>query len=123
VGSFELDLLLDLDGAQFEMASGVIVQFGARRTAVTPERPHGITYSLVLRQKRGGEPWVQFDNAHRAAGRRTGYRQRQTAYDHWHRIPYDRGSPYDFTTVERLLEDFWREVKRALDERGIPNDL
>jgi hypothetical protein len=36
---------------------------------------------------------------------------------------HDRGSPYSFTTALRLLDDFWREVKRVLDEQGIPNDL
>jgi hypothetical protein len=35
----------------------------------------------------------------------------------------DRGRPYTFTTGLKLLEDFWREVKRVLNERGIPNDL
>ena len=28
-----------------------------------------------------------------------------------------------FTTALQLLHDFWREVKRTLDEKGIPNDL
>ena len=119
----ELDLLLELDGARFEMAPGAIVQFRVRRVEITPERPHGIIYAFVLRPKAGGEPWVRFDNAHPATGGRRGYRQRQVAYDHWHRTPYDRGSPYQFTTVERLLDDFWREVKRTLDEQGILNDL
>lgn len=119
----ELELLLALDGAQFEMAPGVLVEFRARRTEKTPERPHGIVYACVLRQKGGGAPWVRFDNAHRAPTGRRGYRQRPVAYDHWHRTPYDRGSPYSFATVERLLYDFWREVKRALDEQGIPHDL
>ena len=39
------------------------------------------------------------------------------------RTPKDKGSPYDFTTAARLLDDFWREVKRTLDEKGIRNDL
>ena len=46
------------------MAPGVIVEFVARRTDVTPQRPHGISYALVLRPKAGGAPWVRFDNAH-----------------------------------------------------------
>jgi hypothetical protein len=29
----------------------------------------------------------------------------------------------EFTTALQLLHDFWREVKRTLDEKGIPNDL
>jgi hypothetical protein len=33
------------------------------------------------------------------------------------------GRPYVFTTALKLLDDFWREVKRTLDEKGIPSDL
>ena len=32
----------------------------------------------------------------------------------------DLGRPYVFTPAARLLEGFWREVKRDPDERGIP---
>lgn len=35
----------------------------------------------------------------------------------------DLGRPYALTTAAQLLEDFWREVKRDLDERGITHDL
>src|SRR6202035_3037790 len=116
----ELELLLNLDGAEYEMAPGVIVEFAARRTRITPERPHGVSYALVLRPKAGGAPWVRFDNAH-AIGRRG--RGRRTVYDHWHRTANDVGRAYAFTTALRLLDDFWREVKRTLDEKNIPNDL
>ena len=44
-------------------------------------------------------------------------------YDHWHRIKHDEGRPYHFSTALQLLDDFWREVKRTLDEKDIPNDL
>ena len=117
----ELELLLSLDQAAYEMAPGVIVEFTVRRTKVTPQRPHGMLYALVLRSKMGGPPWVRFDNAH--AVERQGPGRRRVRYDHWHRTTDDKGRPYEFTTVLRLLDDFWREVKRALDERNIPNDL
>ena len=119
----ELELLLALDGAVFEMAPGVIVEFTARRTALTPERPHGISYALVLRAKSGGLPWVRFDNAHAVNEKNRGYRRKRAAYDHWHRTSKDRGRFYNFTTAAQLLDDFWREVKRTLGEKGIPNDL
>ena len=119
----ELELLLALDGASFEMAPGVVVEFTVRRAPETPQRPHGISYALVLRAKSGGWPWVRFDNAHAVDERNRGYRRKRIAYDHWHRMPKDKGSPYDFTTAARLLDDFWREVKRTLDEKGIRNDL
>ena len=119
----DLEPLLALDGADFEMAQGVIVTFTARRTDVTPQRPHGISYALVLRPKHGGAPWVRFDNAHAVDTPRRGYRRKRAAYDHWHRTEKDRGRPYDFTTANRLLDDFWTEVKRVLDEKSIPHDL
>jgi hypothetical protein len=119
----ELELLLALDGSDFEMAPGVIVEFSARRKDVTVERPHGIGYSLVLRPKEGGLPWVRFDNAHAVEDGGRGYRRKRSAYDHWHRTEKDKGRPYEFTTATQLLEDFWKEVRRALDEKGIQHDL
>jgi hypothetical protein len=118
----ELEALLSLDGASFETAEGYIVEFMARRTDVTPQRPHGISYALVFRPKIG-EPYVRFDNAHaveRPGGR---FVKGSSAYDHWHRTESDPGRPYAFTTAANLLEDFWREVKRVMMERRIPNDL
>ncbi|HXZ00967.1 MAG TPA: DUF6516 family protein [Stellaceae bacterium] len=119
----ELESLLALDGAEFEMASGVIVEFTIRRTDPTAERPHGISYALVLRPKRGGASWVRFDNAHAVQAPGRSYRRKRIAYDHWHRTGKDKGRPYNFTTAMQLLEDFWQEVKRTLDEKEIPNDL
>jgi siroheme synthase len=52
----ELELLLALNGVAFEMIPGVVVEFTARRTAKTPERPRGISYALVLRPRAGGAP-------------------------------------------------------------------
>ncbi len=109
----ELELLLAPDGSEFEMTPDVIVEFTARRTDVTPERPHGVSHALVLR----------FDNAHAAGEPRRGDRRPRAAYDHRHRTEKDKGRAYQFTTATRLLDDFWREVKRVLDEKGIPNDL
>jgi len=119
----ELELLLVPDSAVFEMAPGVIVAFAVRRASSTPQRPHGISYALVLREKAGGPPWVRFDNAHAVDEPNRGYRRKRATHDHWHRTPKDKGRPYNFTTAAQLLDDFWREVKRTLDEKGIPNDL
>jgi hypothetical protein len=119
----ELSLLLALDGSDFEMAPGVVVEFTARLTDVTPQRPHGISYAFVLRHEDGGSPWLKFDNAHSVEVRNRGYRRKRVDYDHWHRTEKDKGRPYEFTTVAQLLDDFWVQVKRVLDERGIPNTL
>jgi hypothetical protein len=118
----ELEVLLALDGRSFEAASGYVVEFIARRTERTAQRPHGISYALVFRPATG-EPFVRFDNAHgikRPGGR---FVKTSQTFDHWHRGQGDPGRPNSFTTAAQLLEDFWREVKRVMDERKIPNDL
>jgi hypothetical protein len=117
----ELEVLLSLDGAAYEMAPGVLVEFTIKRTPATPQRPHGISYAMVLRPKDGGAPWVRFDNAHAVV--QGGRGRRRAAHDHWHRTEHDAGRPYGFTTAMKLLDDFWREVKRTLDEKDIPHDL
>ncbi len=58
----ELEVLLSLDGASYEAAAGYFVEFIARRTDKTAERPHGVSYALIFRPK-DGEPYVRFDNA------------------------------------------------------------
>jgi len=118
----ELELLLSLDGASYEAAPGYVVEFFVQRTEKTPERPRGVRYALVFRPK-DGAPYVRFDNAHAVARRGGGFVKTAKAYDHWHRIERDPGRPYQFTTAAQLLDDFWREVKRVMTERKIPNDL
>jgi hypothetical protein len=119
----ELELLLSLDGASYEAADGYVVEFSAKRVPATRQRPHGIAYSLVLRPKEGGAPFVRFDNAHSVPHRGARKAQRAASHDHWHRTEDDPGRPYAFTTPAQLLEDFWREVRRALDEKGVPHGL
>jgi hypothetical protein len=85
---------------------------------VTEERPHGLSYTFTLHAP-DGKRLIGFDNAHRAAGRRSGFRARSPATDHWHRTEDDPGRPYPFKDAEALIEDFFNEVERVLGERGI----
>ena len=118
----ELEVLLSLDGQSYEAAEGYVVEFVVRRAEKTAARPHGISYALVFRPK-DGEPYVRFDNAH-AVGRPGGrFVKESDVHDHWHRTEVDPGRPYAFTTAMQLLDDFWREVKRVMTEKEIPNDL
>jgi len=106
----------------YEAAAGYVGEFVVRRVKKTAARPHGIRYALVFRPK-DGEPYVRFDNAHavdRPGGR---FVKDPVAYDHWHRTEGDPGRPYLFTTAIQLFDDFWREVRRVMSEKGIPNDL
>lgn len=118
----ELEMLLSLDGASYEAAEGYVVEFKVERTEVTRERPHGISYALVFRPK-DGQPHVRFDNAHAVERPGGKYVKAPRAYDHWHRSEADPGRPYAFTTATKLLEDFWAEVRRVMNEKAIPNDL
>ena len=118
----ELEILLALDGYSYEAAAGYVVEFVVRRVKKTAARPHGIRYALVFRPKRG-TPYVHFDNAHAVDQPGGRFVKGKVAYDHWHRSEGDPGRPYAFTTAMQLLDDFWREVKRLMAEKGIPNDL
>jgi hypothetical protein len=47
------------------------------------------------------------------------FKQRSEASDHWHHTEDDPGKPYEFRDADTLLQDFFREVRRVLSERGI----
>jgi hypothetical protein len=78
---------------------------------VTPEKPHGLDYSLTL-HGRTGERLVGFDNAHPVGRQERGHPQ-----DHRHRIRTVR--PYGYSDAASLLADFWSEVDAVLKERGV----
>lgn len=65
-----LDALLELDGQVLvvDPDGGHWEKFVARQVPVSPQKPHGLDYSLTLHGP-SGERLVGFDNAHRA-GRR-----------------------------------------------------
>jgi hypothetical protein len=89
-----------------------------RVTKVEPDelRPHGLQYSLTLHDE-NDDRILGYDNAHIVdvgSGPAKKSRRPPTA-DHVHR----RGRqtvPYQFTSPLRLLQDFWRDVYRILDE-------
>ena len=78
---------------------------------VSPEKPHGIDYSLTLHGP-DGERLVGFDNAHPVANQKLGEPQ-----DHQHRLRTIR--PYDYQDAATLLADFWTTVDAVLREKGV----
>ena len=42
---------------------------------------------------------------------------------HWHRTAGAKGRPYAFVSVERLLEDFFGEAERVLNEQGVAFEI
>ena len=112
-----LDSLLDLHGQTlFVDESGHWVKFVVRRTAATPERPHGLSYSLTLHAP-DGTRLVGFDNAHPVKGKRRSGRWKRGKSDHHHRLRTVR--PYEYTDAATLLADFWNAVDTVLKERGV----
>ena len=111
-----LDTLLDLHGQTlFVDEAGHWVKFVVLRTEVTPERPHGLSYSLTLHAP-DGTRLVGFDNAHPVRERRGPGRRTRAESDHRHRLGNIRR--YDYADAATLLEDFWNEVDAVLKDRG-----
>jgi hypothetical protein len=112
------DVLLDLDGQVFVVDSKgeYVVRFSVRRVDRTPERPHGLKYSLTLHGPDGSR-LVGFDNAHTVRKSHGPGGKSPTAYDHKHKT--DAIRPYRFRDAGTLLEDFWAEVDRVLKEKGV----
>jgi hypothetical protein len=108
-----LDVLLDLDGQVLVVdAEGRHwVRLIVTRVPISPEKPHGIDYSLTLHGP-GGERLVGFDNAHPVGRRRRGEPQ-----DHRHRLRTI--GHYEYRDAATLLADFWQTVDAALRERGV----
>ncbi len=108
-----LDVLLDLDGQVFvvDPKGGYWVRFAVRPVPVSPEKPHGIDYSLTLHGP-NGERLVGFDNSHSV-----GRRKRNKPQDHRHRLETIRR--YEYRDAATLLADFWSAVDSVLRERGV----
>ena len=108
-----VDVLLDLDGQVLvvDPQGGYWVRFAVRRVPVSPEKPHGVDYSLTLHGP-NGERLVGFDNAHSV-----GRRKRKGAQDHRHRLGTIRR--YEYRDAATLLADFWSAVDAVLRERGV----
>lgn len=107
-----LDALLALDGVI--LVVGPNGAHWVKQVAPSPERPHGISYSLTLHAA-NGERLVGYDNAHAVStgpGRRA-----SAAHDHRHR--HSRTRPYAFSDAATLMQDFWNDVDAVLRERGV----
>jgi hypothetical protein len=108
-----LDVLLDLDGQVLvvDPEGSHWVRFVVTRVRVSPEKPHGLDYSLT-RHGPDGERLVGFDNAHPVARQKRGEPQ-----DHRHRLRTIRACEY--RDAATLPADFWGTVDTVLRERGV----
>lgn len=87
------------------------MKFIVTRIPVSPEKPHGLDYSLTLHGP-AGERLVRFDNAHPV-----GRSKRGEPMDHSHR--FHTAKRYAWTDAATLLTDFWQAVDAVLKERGV----
>jgi hypothetical protein len=108
---YVLEVLLSLDGLEFDFARGYEVKIAVQRVSPTRSRPHGIKYSLTLHDPAGRRIYG-LDNAHSSGGRG------RPEFDHRHVYGRRRMVPYRYRGPAELLEDFYREVERILRERG-----
>jgi hypothetical protein len=92
------------------------VKFVVKEIAPTPQRPHGLSYSLTLHDSLG-ERLVGFDNAHPVHGTKGPGGKKARKPDHRHRLRTVK--PYDYKDAAVLLGDFWAAVDKVLRERGI----
>jgi hypothetical protein len=113
----ELAYLLSFDGAIYLFEEGYWVKIEVERTPPTPQRPHGMSYSLTLHDPEGTR-LLGFDNAH-APPRGGRYKAKPVANEHWHRTEKDKGRPYEFRSALQLVQDFLDQVERILRERGV----
>ena len=115
-----LDTLLLLDGESFAAdADGKCwVKFVVKQVAVSPERPHGLNYSLTLHDE-DGERLLGFDNAHAVRESSGPGARTRIEYDHKH--SGERVRFYVYTDAVTLLADFWTEVEAILQKRSNPS--
>jgi len=111
-----LAYLLDLDGEEIVYDGGIVAKFKVRAIDPTPEKAHGISYSLTLHAP-DGRRLMGYDNAHGVAERGGKFAKRRVDFDHWHRDESDQGRPYRFVSAEQLIVDFFDEIERILKER------
>ncbi len=119
---YGLEFLLAFDGRIHHLEEGYWIRFEIKRVKATRERPHGLSYSFTLHAP-DGTRLVGFDNAHGVPARGLRFKRRPEASDHWHRTENDPGRPYAFEDADTLLQDFFREVRRILTDRGIPETV
>src|SRR5713226_6643604 len=103
--------LLDYDGFEFVFEQGYVARF--RFYEEEGSSRHGYRYSLTLHGPDGARI-LGYDNSHAISHKSGKFRRRSATADHWHRDERDKGTPYQFTSSEKLFEDFYQSVQTEL---------
>ena len=110
----ELHFLLQLDGEVFPMDNGYWTKFEVKLVESSSVIPHGIRYSLTLHNAENQRVFG-IDNAHLPKLRKK-YGAKKVTWDHQHKK--DKVVSYEFDSAAQLLEDFWHEVDKVMNEGG-----
>ena len=111
-----IDAPLDLHGSIIDQGGGYWVKLEAWKVDTSLRIPHGIRYSLTLHEPHGMRI-LGYDNAHGVkAPSKFRYAGRILSQDHKHRHVSDKGVHYEFKDAQALINDFFRDVDRALLE-------
>ena len=105
--------LLDLDGEIFPMVNGFWTKIEVKMIMHNEGIPHGVRYSLTLHNSRNLRV-LGYDNAHRFKTGRRGFGAKVNEWDHKHEG--NTTKPYEFESAGQLLEDFWKDVNRIIED-------
>lgn len=106
--------LLELNGRiQSQTGSGFWIKIEVHRVKLSAARPFGLKYSLTLHSPTG-ERLIGFDNAHSIKVERKS--TARLAWDHSHSRALDEPIAYEYVGADRLMDDFFNEVRRVLEE-------
>lgn len=113
-----LNDLLALDGSVLvvDPIGNHWVKFIVKKVPASPERPHGVSYSLTLHAA-DGQRLVGYDNAHAISTGSGPARRTSATNDHRHR--HGTTKPYSYRDAATLAQDFWNDVFNVLHERGV----
>ena len=111
-----IELLLDMQGVAYPQGRGYWIKVEAWLVEASEAIPHGIRYCLTLHNP-GNKRILGYDNAHAVKSPKGSKHARHVVeHDHKHTHVADEGVPYEFKGVYKLLEDFFADVSRVLEE-------
>ncbi|HFE39350.1 MAG TPA: hypothetical protein ENK06_13205 [Gammaproteobacteria bacterium] len=107
-----LDTLLAMNGTTYWVDDEYWIKIDVRKVKeITPERPHGLSYSLTLHNKYN-DRIMGFDNAHAVKIKGKKFSAKIISWDHKHLK--EKVFDYTFDSAGQLIEDFWKEVNKIL---------
>jgi hypothetical protein len=108
----ELEGLIDQAGV-FALTNGWQLVIRAEWTIVTPQRPHGLSYALILQDQKGNR-LLGFDNSHAYDDAPP-----DAPFDHEHPPGMvNRRIRYDFISASTLIQDGFERAATYCESKG-----